>query len=488
MNYIVIVAILFPVIAGLLIPYFKFSKSKRQIYTISAVIMTSLLALLVIFLGNNEPLTLISLTSQMPIAFKVDGLSKVFLLLIAILWPLATLYAFEYMEHEPNHNRFFMLYTLTFGVVIGLATSANLVTFYFMYECLTFATLPLVMHAMDRRAIKAGRKYFQYSIFGAALAFCGMMILMHYGSSIDFVYGGVLASNTIGNQLNIVLFGYLLMFFGFGVKAAIFPFHGWLPSAGVAPTPVTALLHAVAVVKAGVFAIMRVTFYSFGTAVLYGTWAQYVALGFACFTIVFGSTMAFKEQHLKRRFAYSTISNLSYILVGISLMTPLGLAGALAHMFFHGIMKICLFFCVGVVMEKTHKEFVYQVEGFGRKMPVTFVCFTVGACALSGIPLFAGFVSKAALGSAAVAQSSIFSLIVVMSLLLSAILTAAYTFEISIKAFIPHKGFNTHRLDGKKDPEWMMKTPLLTLSALMILFGIWAGPIMEFFTQVAKGL
>lgn len=488
MNYIVIFAILFPVIAGLLIPCFKFTKSKRKIYTISAVLMTSLLALLVIFLGTNEPLTLVSLTSQMPIAFKVDGLSKVFLLLISILWPLATLYAFEYMEHEPNHDRFFMLYTLTFGVVIGLATSANLVTFYFMYECLTFATLPLVMHAMDRRAIKAGRKYFQYSIFGAALAFCGMMILMHYGSSLDFIYGGVITASTIGNHLNTVLFGYLLMFFGFGVKAAIFPFHGWLPSAGVAPTPVTALLHAVAVVKAGVFAIMRVTFYSFGTTILYGTWAQYVALGFACFTIVFGSTMAFKEQHLKRRFAYSTISNLSYILVGISLMTPAGLTGALAHMFFHGIMKICLFFCVGVVMEKTHKEFVYQIEGFGKKMPVTFTCFTIGACALSGIPLFAGFVSKATLGNAAVAQSSIFSLIVVMSLLLSAILTAAYTFEISIKAFIPHIGFNQHRLDGKKDPEWMMKTPLLVLSALMIVFGIWAGPIMAFFTQVANGL
>lgn len=488
MNLLIIFTILFPILSALLLPMFKFTNKKREIYSLTCVILTSLLVLAVIFKGQNQPLTLLSLSSQMSIAFKVDGLSKVFLLLIAILWPLATLYAFEYMEHEHNLDRFFMLYIITYGVVIGLATSANLVTFYLMYECLTFATLPLVMHEMDNRAIKAGRKYFQYSIFGAALAFCGIAILMKYGTSLDFIYGGVIDINAISDVRGKVLFGYILTFFGFGVKAAIFPFHGWLPSAGVAPTPVTALLHAVAVVKAGVFAIMRVTFYSFGTNLLYGTWAQQVVLGFACFTIVFGSAMALREQHLKRRFAYSTISNLSYILVGVGLMTPEGLTGALAHMFFHGIMKICLFFCVGVVMEKTHKEFVYQIEGYGKKMPVTFTCFTVGACALSGIPLFAGFVSKAYLANASVAFNQPLGVIAVICLLASAILTAAYTFEISIKAFIPHIGFNHHRLDGKEDPTWKMKTPLIVLSLLMIILGTWASPIMTFLAQVASGM
>ena len=354
------------------------------------------------------------------------------------------------------------------------------------YECLTFVTLPLVTHAMDKRATKAGKKYFMYSIFGASLAFVGIMIVSQFSTSLEFVYGGVLdASKVKGNEL-LVQVGYLLTFFGFGVKAAIFPFHGWLPAAGVAPTPVTALLHAVAVVKAGVFAIMRVTFFSFGTTLLVNTFVQDIVLGFSCFTIVFGSAMAWREQHLKRRFAYSTISNLSYILVGIGLMSTEGFVGAMSHMLFHAIMKICLFFCVGVIMYKTHKEYVYQIEGYGTKMPVTFTCFMIGACALSGIPLFVGFVSKNALATAAVLQGNIWSIIVVVCLLISAILTAAYTFEICIKAFVMNTGFNMSRLEGKSDPSWFMKAPLIILSVCMILFGVYANEIMNLITMIAN--
>ena len=489
MKYFILLTILFPIIMGGLLFLKKYDDhhddKPRNTFLAVSIILTSVLVFALMLFGGKETLTLLSLGENMPIAFRVDGLSYVFLTLIAILWPIAIFYSFEYMEHEKNKNRFFMFYTMTYGVVIGLATSANLITFYLMYECLTFVTLPLVTHAMDKRAMKAGKKYFMYSIFGASLAFVGIMILSQFSTSLDFVYGGVLDASKVNGHELLIQVGYLLTFFGFGVKAAIFPFHGWLPAAGVAPTPVTALLHAVAVVKAGVFAIMRVTFFSFGTTLLVNTFVQDIVLGFSCFTIVFGSAMAWREQHLKRRFAYSTISNLSYILVGVGLMTPEGFVGAMSHMFMHAIMKICLFFCVGVIMAKTHKEFVYQIEGYGTKMPVTFASFIIGACSLSGIPLFAGFISKSALASAAVLNSSIWSFIIVVCLLISAILTAAYTFEICIKGFVISKGFNMSRLEGKSDPSWFMKAPLVILCTCMILCGLFATDIMNFISMIA---
>lgn len=491
MKTILIITILFPILMGVLMPFMHFHEGvnkKRNIYVFSSICLSSIFVLLTIYLNRFETYPLIELLKNMPIAFKVDQLSIVFLLLIALLWPLTTLYAFEYMEHEGKETKFYSFFMITYGVVIGLAASSNLITFYFMYECLTFVTLPLVTHAMDKRAVNAGRKYFMYSIFGASLAFLGIMILSQFSTSLDFVYGGVLSLSKVENNETLVLIGYLLTFFGFGVKAAIFPFHGWLPAAGVAPTPVTALLHAVAVVKAGVFAIMRVTFFSFGTSFLSGSWAQDVVLAFACFTIVFGSAMAFKEQHLKRRFAYSTISNLSYILVGVGLMSVEGFIGAIAHMFFHGIMKICLFFCVGIIMDKTHKEFVYQIEGYGTKMPVTFGCMLIGSCALSGIPLFAGFVSKYALAQAAVLNHSYWGILIVLCLLLSAVFTAAYTFEICIKAFVMNTGFNYSRLEGKQDPSWLMKAPIVILSILMFICGVYATPIMTFIENVARSI
>ncbi|MBP3398694.1 MAG: hypothetical protein J6K75_02935 [Erysipelotrichaceae bacterium] len=492
MNYLMMIAIAFPIIWGACLPllhYKEADRSSRNKYALTGTLITSALVLLNVFIfKSNTGFQLIQLTDKMSIVFDVDALSCVFLCLIAILWPLAVLYAGEYMHHEGKENKFFSFYLMTYGIVIGLACSANLITFYLLYECLTFATIPLVMHAMNRRAIKAGRKYFMYSIAGAATAFVGIMFLVNYGTSLDFIYGGTLDLVKIGSQQNLILFGYILTFFGFGVKAAVFPFHGWLPSAGVAPTPVTALLHAVAVVKAGVFAIMRVTYYSFGAAFLSGTWAQSIVLSFACFTIVFGSVCAWKQQHLKKRFAYSTISNLSYILLGVGMMNAQGLCAGLAHMLIHGIMKICLFFCVGVVMEKTHREYVPEIEGMGRVMPITFGCFTIGSLSLSGIPLFAGFISKAALGTAAVSSGLPLGLAGLCALLISAVLTAAYTFEIVIKAFFPSKGFNTRHLREFKDPSWQMKTPLIVLSILMILIGLHSTELMNLLSKIAMNL
>ncbi len=490
MNTLVLMAMAFAIIGGLILPLLKISEKdnkKRNTYSITIVLITSLMVLGCVLTDMQNPISLITINEGMEIKFYTDGLSKIFLILVCVLWPIATLYSFEYMEHEQKKNTFYMFYISTYGVVIGLASSANLVTFYLMYEILTFITLPLVIHGMTNRSVKAGRQYILYSITGAALAFTGIMIVYFYGGSLDFIYGGVGFSSFDENSF-IILMGYLFCFFGFGVKAAVFPFHKWLPAAGVAPTPVTALLHAVAVVKAGVFGIARATFYSFGPSILVGTFAQDIAMIFAIFTVVFGSACAYKEVHLKRRLAYSTVSNLSYITFGLTLMTPLGLAAAMAHMLFHGVIKICLFFCVGGVMEITHQEYLEDIEGFGKKMPLTFASFLVGSLALSGIPLFAGFISKYALANAAITTGSVLGFIGVIGLLISAVLTAYYTFEICIKAFFPNKNSRIKEGITAHDPSWRMLLPFGILCVLMVYLGTNSTVVMDTLNFIANGL
>lgn len=479
-----LIAAALPILAGALLPAWHFQKRRsREIYVLSAVCATSLIVLGLLLRRPEGALRLIRLTRTLDISLAIDGLSGVFAGLVAVLWPLASLYAFEYIKHEGGDDRFFAFYTVSYGVTLGIAMSANLITMYLFYELLTLATVPLVAHTGDRRSVRAAKKYLGYSIGGAACAFLGMMILYVYADqSLTFVYGGFVQERT-----PLILAGYLLTFFGFGVKAAVFPFHGWLPSAGVAPTPVTALLHAVAVVKAGVFAVMRVTFYCFGPEVLRGTWAQEVVMAFAVFTVVFGSAMALREQHLKRRLAYSTVSNLSYILFGVTLMTPAGLAGALSHMVFHGVMKITLFFCAGAVMYKTHREFVPELAGLGRYMPVTFTAFTVASAALVGVPLLPGFLSKWNLATAALAEGGVIPTLGVAALLISAVLTAGYLFTVVVSAFFPVNGEGSHGLELAEDPNLYMKLPFFVLTALMAVLGMGSKGLLTLLSRIAWG-
>ena len=309
-------AVLLPIVVGLLTLLRPFRhRASRELVIEGTTVLTSLIVFACLTWRKADPTILVHLMEDMPIAFRIDGLSSVFTALVAFLWPLATLYGFEYMEHEGGENHFFALYTITYGVTLGISTAANIMTMYIFYEFLTLCTLPLVMHGTSRESIKAGHQYMLYSFFGAAIAFVGVMIIVAFGEGGAFVMGGVLNEAFAAEHPLLLRVGYLCAFLGFGVKAAIFPMHAWLPRASVAPTPVTALLHAVAVVKAGVFAIMRLTYYSFGAQLLRGTWAQQIALLLAVITIVYGSTMAVREHHFKRRLAYSTISNLSYIVL-----------------------------------------------------------------------------------------------------------------------------------------------------------------------------
>ena len=252
--------ILIPVLAGALVFLIPFRKrSHMEVFLESMVILNSFLVWNLLLHRPDHIFTLANFTGNLSISFKVDGMGMVFGGLVSTLWPLATLYAFEYMTKEEHEKVFFLFYTITYGVTLGISFSANLLTMYFFYELLTLVTVPLVMHTLTREAILASRKYLYYLLGGAAFAFIGLIFVIIYGNTTDFNLGGVLDPGRIGGRTNVLLLIYVIAFMGFGVKAAICPFNSWLPDAGVAPTPVTALLHAVAVVKSGAFAIIRIS-------------------------------------------------------------------------------------------------------------------------------------------------------------------------------------------------------------------------------------
>lgn len=485
----ILLVILLPVIAGalgFLIPFQK--RSHREIFLEAMMIVNSLLVWNLLLHRPENIFTLANFTGNLSISFQVDGMGMVFAGLVSALWPLATLYAFEYMTKEEHENVFFLFYTITYGVTLGISFSANLLTMYFFYELLTLVTVPLVMHTLTREAILASRKYLYYSLGGAAFAFIGLIFVIIYGNTTDFVLGGVLDPARIGERTNVLLLIYVIAFMGFGVKAAVCPFNSWLPDAGVAPTPVTALLHAVAVVKSGAFAIIRLTYYSFGVDFLKGTWAQTTVMLVVMFTIVYGCSRAVKETHLKRRLAYSTISNLSYILFGVTIMTPLGLVGALTHLIFHAVIKICSFFCAGAIIHQTEKQYVHELDGMGYRMPCVFGIFTVSALALMGVPGLAGFISKWNLASAAVESGNPVAYFGIACLLISALLTAIYMLTIVVRAFFPGKDFDDSSIKEFKDPNWKMLLPLFVFVFFIIAFGLYSQPLTDFFRDVATGL
>lgn len=484
--YFLAVAVLFPIVMGGVLPLLPF-RNRRQmmIYIEAVVLLNSALVLGLLFTQPQEACVLLRFTGNLSLSFQLDGLGTVFAGIVSLLWPLASLYAFEYMKHEGHEKIFFMFYTMTYGVTLGIAFAEDIVTMYCFYEMLTLMTLPLIMHTLSREAILASRSYLYYSLGGAAFAFIGLVFILSYGTTANFVPGGVLDIAKLGDRANRLLVVYVLCFCGFSVKAAMFPFSGWLPRAGVAPTPVTALLHAVAVVKSGAFTVMRVTYYSFGTEFLRGTWAQYVVMALVIFTILYGCSRALKETHLKRRLAWSTVSNLSYLLFGVVLMTPLGLIGALAHMIFHAVMKICSFFCAGAVIYKTGRNYIYELDGLGRKMPRTFGIFTVSALALMGVPGLCGFISKWNLAKAAIASENVLAYVGVGALLVSALLTAVYMLTISVRAFFPGKDFDYSTVSDAEDPNWMMLLPLTIFVVVMFVFGLHSAPVISALGSIA---
>lgn len=485
-----IIPVVLPILSGALIPVFRFKKdAAREAW----MLIWLLINLALIFaLALNRPEDYVICLAPVPgleIALHLDGPAVVFACQLALFWLLGALYAFEYMRREKKKNGFYAWFMIACGVALGVAFSANLFTLYVFYVMLTLATLPLLMYTSDLRATHAGKKYLLYSITGAACVFIAIMLITNITGSDLFLYGGMFRSlETIPEKAAAILPGaFLLAFFGFGVNALVWPLHGWLPTACAAPTPVTALLHAAAVPMAGAFGIMRVIYYIIGTDTLssnvYGTkllggpWAQQVAIIFVLITIVYGSVMAVKEQHLKRRLAYCAIGSLSGSLLGFLLMTPQGLRAGRMHLLFHGIIIIGLFFAAGALLCHHKIEYISRVRGCGRKMPVLFTCFTISALALIGVPLFCGFVSKYELSLAAIGSGNLLASVGVGALILSAFLLAVALMGVIIPAFVPGRDFDHRSIARVKDPGWRMKVSLLIPAAVVIFFGLFASPL-----------
>lgn len=480
-TILILFAVFFPFFAGTLIILTKPKKCiARDIIILGIVLIESAAVIASCMFFSGESVRVFAFTRNLIVRFAIDDLSKVFAILVSILWPIAILYSFEYMEHEDRQHTFFGYYIMTFGAVVGIAFAANLFAMYLFYEILTLVTFPLVMHPMTEAAKKAAVKYLVYSLGGAAFAFIGMIFVLTYCGTLNFSLSGIMKYLKGGEYEPLMLFVYVVAFCGFSVKAAMFPFGGWLTAAHVAPTPVTALLHAVAVVKAGAFATIRLTYYVYGADFLSGTWAQTTVMSLALITIVYGSVMAVRERHLKKRLAYSTMSNLSYILFGVTLMSPLGLVAALTHLIFHAVMKICAFFCAGIVMHKADKPYVFELDGIGRKMPVTFGCFTVASIALMGIPPFAGFVSKWRLAFAATAGNSGIAIIGIAALLFSSLCTAYYMLSVSIRAFFPTEGRVCENIESIHEPTYRMLAPIVIFSIAMLVLGLCSAPLISY--------
>ena len=484
-DYMLLLPILFPIVCALFTLVIKKQFKERSFRTAYVGIVLFLTLVFNYYaILNYKGLNLFNLTKNLPIMFKVDSMTLLFNSIVVIMWFLAGVFSFEYMKHEDNNESFYMFYMLTEGVLVGLGMAGNFMTMYLFYEFMTFLSLPLALHTRTKEAINGGLKYLFYSVFGASLALLGFFFMTQYGD-ITFRAGGTLnAIRVIGNEplLYVVFF---LTILGFSVKAGMFPFHAWLTAAHpVAPAPASAVLSGV-ITKAGVLAIIRVIYYQVGVNFLRNTWVQYVFMALTLITIFMGSMMAYKEKILKKRLAYSSVSQVSYVLFGLSTMTVVGFVGALLQVVFHSIAKNLLFMSAGSIIYREHKTKVDELRGIGKNMPIVMWCFTIGGLALVGIPPLTGFVSKwyLAMGSL---QSGVlkFTYLGPVVLLASALLTAGYLLTISISAFIPGADFDYKKVK-KTEPNLYMTLPLVLLSISCFVCGIFATPLINFFESIA---
>ncbi|MDP3031445.1 MAG: proton-conducting transporter membrane subunit [Rhodocyclaceae bacterium] len=379
--------------------------------------------------GVRPELVLLEPLPGLPIAFRVEPLGMLFALIASGLWIVNSVYSIGYMRgnQEKHQTRFYVCFALSIAAALAIAFAANLLTLFLFYEVLTLITYPLVTHAGTEKAKQGGRTYLAI-LMGTSVLFLlpAVIYVWHISGTTDFQPGGILPAGMDKGAIAILL---ALFMFGIG-KAALMPFHRWLPAAMVAPTPVSALLHAVAVVKAGVFSVVKVVVYVFGIDTLTGATDWLVAI--SGFTIIAASLVALHADNLKRRLAYSTVSQLSYVILAVAILAPLSIVGAALHIAAHAFGKITLFFAAGSIYTAAHKTEVSQLDGIGRRMPWTMAAFGIGALSMIGLPPAAGFVSKWYLVSGAMSQGAWFALAVI---LLSTLLNAAYFLPIIWRAF-----------------------------------------------------
>lgn len=486
--YLFLAAMLLPMLSGLFLLFFQGKLKNRTLKCILIFLVMALTAGLTVRLMCFEDYQFVlwHLTDKLDILVRMDNMTRLFAGMTVIAWTLGGVFAFEYMKHEEKEDRYFGFYLIVMGVLIGLDHAGNLITLYLFFELMTLSSLPLVLHTLTHDAVMAGLKYLFYSVAGAFLALFGIFYLYAHGAGLPFCEGGYLmvldAYSGSGKMTLLVL---MLMIVGFGTKAGMFPLHGWLPTAHpVAPAPASAVLSGI-ITKSGVLAIIRVVFYAVGADALRGSWVQYTWMTLALITVFMGSMMAYKEQVLKKRLAYSTVSQVSYILFGLSVLNQDGMVGALSHFVFHSVVKDCLFLVAGVIIYKTGKKTVKELTGIGKEMPITMWCFTLVSITLVGIPPTSGFISKWYLAEGSL-QTGIggYAWFGPVVLLLSAMLTAGYLLPISIQSFFPGEGYHYQEL-RKKEPNLLMLIPMLLFTAAAVVFGMFPGRFLGFLQMTA---
>jgi multicomponent Na+:H+ antiporter subunit D len=418
---------------------------------------------------------IIEIYAGISLLLRVDALGMIFAVLAASLWIVVSVYSIGYMRslHEHAQTRFFFCFAMALFGATGVALSGNLLTLYMFYEILTISTFPLVVHKETPEAMRAGRKYLVYLLSGAVFVLFSMGFTYYLTGTLDFVAGGFMEGKGSAEVLRLVFAAFII---GFGTKAALMPFHEWLPSAMIAPTPVSALLHAVAVVKAGVFCVLRIILYVYGPELLTDLSAGLILAYAVSFTVIVANIIALTQDNLKARLAFSTINNLAVIILGASLLSSDGVKGSLLHMPFHGFMKITLFMCAGAIYVKTRKERVSEMGGIGNRMPVTMGAFTLGTAGIVGVPPMCGFISKWYLCLGTLQAQEIIFLFV---FLVSALLDAAYFFPIVYNAYFKGHEGKPQKFDEAPLP---MIVPIGVTAAVSVILGIFPDLFFRFLT------
>ena len=483
MDILLLVSLLLPATAGICLLLGSFSEHLRAVKqeprklpwlppVVAVVLTVSVALVLSAAWTGRRSMTLFTLVDGLPVYFKVDEISRWFVTIVSVIWLAAGFYSFVYLKHEGEEKRYFGFYLLLYGVLVGLDFSGNLVTMYLFYELMTLVSMPLVLHNGSREAIMAALKYLFYSMCGAYGGLFGIYVLYRYCDSLTFTAGGSLNMTSVSGHEGFVLVGIFVMILGFGVKAGMLPLHAWLPSAHpVAPSPASAVLSGV-IVKSGVLALIRGVFYVVGADFIRGTWVQYTWMILALLTVFMGSMLAFREQGFKKRLAYSTVSQVSYILFGLSLLTPMAYVGALLHTAIHAVVKCGLFLVAGVFLYCFEYTKVDELKGLGKRMPAVMWCYTLFSLALIGIPPTGGFISKWYLAEGALkSDTGVISWLGPIVLLLSALLTAGYLLPIVMKGFFPGEE-EDEKHSGKVRISLFMLIPLIVLAALAVLLGV----------------
>ncbi|MFO7983773.1 MAG: monovalent cation/H+ antiporter subunit D family protein [Desulfuromonadales bacterium] len=425
--------------------------------------------------GSSYSLNLITIYPGISVSFHLDPLGLVFAGTASLLWILASVYCIGYMRGLDEHaqTRFYVCYAVSVGAAMGAAFSANLFTLYLFYEIVSIFTYPLVMHHQDKEGYTGARKYIIYLMFTSkAMLLPAMAIIYVLTGTLDFnmsgITGGIFPADA---DRFLVITAYLLCLFGFA-KAGIMPLHNWLPDAMVAPTPVSALLHAVVVVKVGVFSICRVMLSLFGIDLLNVTGMGMFTAYVVSFTIITASVIALTQTNLKARLAYSTVSQLSYIVLGVAMLTPNAITGGLMHIANHAFAKITLFFCAGCIFVASGKKDISEMGGLGWRMPLTMAAFALASLSMIGVPPVSGFVSKWYLALGAMDIGNMFLLAV---LLLSSLLNAGYFVPVVLKSFFGNPlptDTDAGSLEGRP-LILLMVVPLLITGSISVLIGIW---------------